>query len=245
MRALAHLALHRISNRVSRPGSKVWRQFNFLETHRNRQVFFSSTDYSTAKSSKRKTNADLPNLVTHDQMLRLLSDNGGKMVTRAFIVYCQLSNYGAIPMRETSELMLSHCFNVQSALKPLEHLMIYEDFNDMELVRRAFDMCSRGNAPHACQIILKMMKRKNMKPTSEMYGFLVNAYSRSGQQAAALNAFQEYVQVYDEKYKNGRHVLYSSAINACHQDYGGDSELKVGTAFEILRDYIEEVQKYA
>jgi hypothetical protein len=177
-------------------------------------------------------------------MLRLLSDKGGKMVTRAFIVYCQLSNYGAIPMRETSELMLSHCFNVQSALKPLEHLMIYEDFNDMELVRRAFDMCSRGNAPHACQIILKMMKRKNMTPTSEMYGFLVNAYSRSGQQAAALNAFREYVQVYDEKYKNGRHVLYSSAINACHQDYGGDSELKVGTAFEILRDYIEEVQKY-
>ena len=158
MRALAHLALHRISNRVSRPGSKVWRQFNFLETHRNRQVFFSSTDYSTAKSSKRKTNADLPNLVTHDQMLRLLSDKGGKMVTRAFIVYCQLSNYGAIPMRETSELMLSHCFNVQSALKPLEHLMIYEDFNDMELVRRAFDMCSRGNAPHACQIILKMIE---------------------------------------------------------------------------------------
>ena len=123
--------------------------------------------------------------------------------------------------------------------------MIYEDFNDMELVRRGFDMCSRGNAPHACQIILKMMKRKNMKPTSEMYAFLVNAYSRSGQQSAALNAFQEYAQVYDETHKNGRHVLYSSAINACHQDYGGDSELKVGTAFEILRNYIDEVQKYA
>ena len=127
-------ALHRLSSRLSRPGSTFWRHhqnnINF-KTHNNiNRLVFSSMEYSsTSKLSKRKTNVDLPNLVTHDQMLRLLSDKGGKMVTRAFIVYCQLSNYGAIPMRETSELMLSHCFNVQSALKPLEHLMIYEDFS--------------------------------------------------------------------------------------------------------------------
>ena len=87
-------------------------------------------EYSST-SNKRKTNVDLPNLVTHDQMLRLLSDKGGKMVTRAFIVYCQLSNYGAIPMRETSELMLSHCFNVQSALKRSERFKTVGTFNDL------------------------------------------------------------------------------------------------------------------
>lgn len=177
--------------------------------------------------------SSFPSVALHKKVKTTLSRRGsGVHFDSLFKEYVLLREYGALPLRETTELMFHSAWNVHSMLRLLEDLVQYEDFSDENIFETAMGVCARRRAPHACHVVMDMMKKKNVKIDSDTVASLILAYGRSNQHDEALNVYRRYIENNKDSQKS--HRFYSAVINVC-----GTAD-RTSEALKILRRYVAD-----